>query len=101
MLPWWADVLLVLTHVLLFAAGAICYHMIRVLAVRPFGPASAKPPISDAKLNEIAMKAAKLSTAADRFGPQFDPLPDVNILRRQIIPEGDGRSKEETFVPAK
>ncbi len=99
-MPWWGSLLLVLTHVGVFILGAIAYHGIRVLSVRPIGPFPNKQ-VSEAKLAEIAMKAAKASVAKDRFGAQFDPLPDMNIVRRQYIPEGDGRSKEETFAPVK
>ena len=99
-MPIWLSFVLILTHVLLFGAGAVAYHMIRILSVRPFGPATAKATVSEAKLNEIALKAARMSTAGDRFGTQFDPMPDMTV-RRQIIPDGDGRSKEETFAPVK
>jgi hypothetical protein len=99
-MPWWASLLLVLSHIAVFVLGAVTYHGIRILSVRPLGPLPTKA-VSEAKLNEIALKAARLSTAGDRFGNQFAPLPDMNVVRRQIIPDGDGRSKEETFVPAK
>lgn len=99
-MPIWLSFVLILTHVILFSAGAVAYHLIRVLSVRPIGPFPTKPQVSEAKLNEIAMKAAKLSAQADRFGTQFEPMPDMTI-RRQFIPDGDGRSKEETFAPVK
>jgi len=99
-MPWWGSLLLVLTHIAVFILGAVAYHGIRILSVRPIGPFPTKPQVSEAKLAEIAMKVAKASTAADRFGTQFDPMPDM-VVRRQIIPDGDGRSKEETFAPVK
>ena len=99
MFPWWASVLLVLTHILLFGAGAVAYHLIRVLSVRPIGPFPNKM-VSDAKLAEIADKIARKQVAGDRFGRQFEPLPDM-VVKRQVYEQGDGRSKEETFVPAK
>ena len=100
MLPWWCSLLLVLTHVAVFVLGAVAYHGIRILSVRPIGPFPTKT-VSDAKLQQIAEKAAKMQIAGDRFGKQFDPLPDMVIPRRQIIPDGNGIPKEETFVPAK
>lgn len=96
-MPWWASFLLVLTHISCFVLGAVAYHSIRILSVRPIGPFPTKQ-VSDAKLREIADKAARQLSGANRFGGQFDPLPDMAI-RRQVIPEGDGRPKEETIVP--
>ncbi len=98
-LPLWASFILVLTHVAVFVLGALAYHGIRVLSVRPIGPFPTKT-VSDAKLKEIAEKAAKMQIAGDRFGKQFDPLPDM-LIKPRYIPEGDGRSKEETFAPVK
>ena len=99
-MPLWASFLLVLTHVTVFVLGAVAYHGIRILSVRPIGPFPTKT-VSDAKLREIAEKAAKMQIAGDRFGKQFDPLPDMMVPRRQIIPDGNGMPKEETFVPVK
>lgn len=99
-MPIWLSFVLILTHVLIFVLGALAYHGIRILSVRPIGPFPTKT-VSDAKLQQIAEKAAKMQIAGDRFGKQFDPLPDMMVPRRQIIPEGNGMPKEETFVPAK
>ena len=99
-MPWWASILLVLSHIAVFVLGAVTYHGIRILSVRPLGPLPTKT-VSEAKLNEIAMKAARMSTAGDRFGKHFDPLPDMQVVRRQVIPDGDGRPKEDTIVPFK
>lgn len=100
MLPWWGSLLLVLTHIAVFVLGAVTYHGIRILSVRPIGPFPTKT-VSDAKLQQIADKAARQLAGANRFGGQFDPLPDMSVVRRQVIPDGDGRPKEESIVPFK
>lgn len=99
-MPWWVAFLMVLTHISCFVLGAVAYHSIRILSVRPIGPFPTKQ-VSESKLQQIADKAARQLAGANRFGGQFDPLPDMSVVRRQVIPDGDGRPKEESIVPFK
>lgn len=98
-MPWYASILLVLSHVLVFVLGALAYHGIRILSVRPIGPSVTKPGMSEARLKQIADQMAQTQVKAAAFG-HFERFSQPPPAREQYIPEGDGRNREEAFAPA-
>jgi hypothetical protein len=60
---WVALVLLVLSHVFMFALGVAAYHCLRWVNMRPVVQ---KPPVSDAKLVAMADKLARQQAMAEQ-----------------------------------
>lgn len=91
---WLVSVLLVLQPVM-FILGALTYHGIRMLSVRPmFGP-NAKPQLSEAQIQAVADKAMRQQVKG--VFSHLGMMPDMPT--RQVVPEGDGRPKGEAFAP--
>lgn len=94
-MPLWVSAVLFLSQPVMFILGALTYHGIRMLAAKPLyvNPKGGK--VDEAKLQAIANQAIgrQMSGVFDHLGIR----PDMPV--RQVIPDGDGRPKGETFAP--
>ena len=88
---WVALVVLVLSHVLMFALGAASYHCIRWINMRPM--MAQRPQINEAKLAQIADKVARQQATA----AQFSYMDQMAKMGRPAEVE----QVEESFAPSK
>ena len=94
-MPLWLVSLLMLSQPVMFILEALTYHGIRMLSMRPMLASPKQGKVDEAKLQEIATKlmSKQVSGVFDHLGIR----PDMPV--RQVIPDGDGRPKGETFAP--
>lgn len=88
MIPAWALVVLVLSHVAMFAAGVAAYQIMRLVNARPIYK---QPQMTEQKLQQIADKAMqKQAMEAAKYA----------YLNGPVVPVGRVEG-EESFAPTK
>jgi hypothetical protein len=99
MMPYWLFAVLIVSHLLLFALGAMAYHGVRMLAAsplyRPKGQTASQSQVKQLA-DEMLRKSFQMSNPFAHLDGMEGPPPRP---RETYIPEGDGKSKEETFAP--